>query len=203
MNAGLPFYLAPGEAQVKDEANVFYYGIGIEFVGMFGGAGDSFFGGLYSSIQHKREKKFLDRRLSHMYLTSYRLVFIHSHLSLLNKETLKNDILSEIPLDAIQGMSPGMKISSPSIEMPIRIQEGRMDNIAISFFGRVKAPFTSQERDAWIRLIEDTRSKYILSKNARSHEHLREDPLELLKLRFAKGEISKAEYEEMRAVLER
>ena len=53
--------------------------------------------------------------------------------------------------------------------------------------------------------FDQTRSsitdKWLLAINQQIHKKIQENPLEVLKLRFPKGEISKADYEEMKQVL--
>ncbi|MBI2075636.1 MAG: SHOCT domain-containing protein [Candidatus Aenigmarchaeota archaeon] len=57
-------------------------------------------------------------------------------------------------------------------------------------------PARIEERDEWINLIKKYKSS---SKNKNSSEI--EEPLKILKFRFAKGEISKKEYNQMKKEL--
>jgi hypothetical protein len=201
MNEQLPFLLKQGEKIILDAGSVQYYGIGITNIGFFGGGTlGRGFGGIATGTQVKREKSSLDAVNCHVYLTNSRIVFIKAKLSLLsmNKETKLENIFSEIPLEAIEGIYSGSKVLNPTVELAVKSPNGEINRIAFAFLA-VTFTWTVKrkrdvERDEWIKAI--TKCKADLSEKLPMEN--KENPLEILKLRYAKGELTKEEYDQIK-----
>ena len=127
-------------------------------------------------------------------LTNKRLIFfkkkgVFGDFNLLEREIPLNDI-SECTLE---------KSSLEGNKIKIQLKNGKSHflifpaKLAALAFGSV------YDFDQTKSSITD---KWLLAINQQIQKGVQENPLELLQLRFAKGEISKEEYEEMRQVLE-
>lgn len=207
----LPFYLLPDEEIVKDAAVIQYYGIGIITVGFGGGAiGDSGFGGgIFTSKQQKREKSVLDATNCHVYLTNKRLVFVKAafsmNLTAIN-EVAQETIFSDIPLNSIEGITPGTKFMiHATIDLSVRAPTGEINTISFAFLdnaGRSARDMFARnrrvaERDEFLKLIESKRQQFHDTAIKSQIKEDVEDPIKILKIRLAKGEITKEEYDEM------
>lgn len=208
----LPFYLQPGEEIVKDAPVIQYFGIGIINIGFGGGAiGDSGFGGgIFSSKQHKREKSIFDAESCHAYLTNKRIAFVRAFFDFaVTKETGLDTLFSDIPLNAIEGIQPGTKFFlHTTIDLSVRSSTGEINKISFAFLDSAGKSETGEntrykrtkERDEFLRLIEEGRHNFV-NTTITPVEKNTEDPIKILKIRFAKGEITKEEYEEMMEIL--
>jgi len=209
----LPFYLQPDEEIVKDAPVIQYYGVGIINIGFGGGAiGDSGIGGgIFSSKQHKREKSIFDAVNCHVYLTNKRIVFVRASFDLgVTKETGLDTIFSDIPLNAIEGITAGTKLYlHTTIDLSVRSPAGEINKISFAFLDAGGTPGTitagkyrrGSERDEFLNLIEIKRKEFfgdLVKPSVKKHD---EDPIKILKVRFAKGEITKEEYAEMMNLL--
>lgn len=205
----LPFYLQPNEEIVKDASVIQYYGVGIITVGFGGGAiGDSGFGGgIFTSKQHKREKSIFDAVNCHAYLTNKRIVFVRAAFDLgVTKETGLDTIFSDIPLNAIEGITPGIKLLlHTTIDLSVRSPTGEINKISFAFledgkksiFALSRRSQRESERDEFLSLIEVKRKEFSEEVLKSPDKKDVDDPIKILKIRFAKGEINKEEYEEM------
>ena len=199
----LPFILEQNEKFVLDAPSIFYYGVSIHYAGIFGGgAFNSLFGGFGSTQQVKREKSMWDAVECHVYLTNLRVVFVKAKTSLFSfREKKLENVISEIPLELIQGIVSGAKILNPTIELAVRIPDGSTNNVVFAFVGTVDYTVSPNrhtrlsERDQWAAMILQCRNKV---SERLSNASNAEDPLRVTKLRYAKGEITKEEYEQMR-----
>lgn len=214
----LPFILQEGEKLIKNASSAQYYGVGIINIGFVGGkmGGSGWFGGITTNQQKKREKSVFDAQNCHVYLTNKRIVFVKAKISLISgKETKLENIFCDIPLEFIEGIYTGTKFKiNPTIELSVRSLNGEINKLVFAFLkigsegvfqgmkNPVKGMFDAfkpariEERDEWINLIKKYKSS---SKNKNSSEI--EEPLKILKFRFAKGEISKKEYNQMKKEL--
>lgn len=193
----IPFLLQSGEKVLRVVKDSFFYGIGIVNFGTFAGGSGSVFGGVSSSTTKKREKSIWDSHPCFGYLTNQRLVFV----------ALKHDqpekVSCTIPLDLVEAANPGTKLSMPTVDISVKQPTGEVNVVSFDlrpertgFFGRKPR---NQERDDWIVEIKKVREDY-LSAQSKSKTNS-DDPLAILRIRYAKGEISKAEYEEMQKLL--
>ena len=71
----------------------------------------------------------------------------------------------------------------------------------LCFSGKASAFLIGSGYD-FIQSQQSETQKWFLAINQQIQKGFQENPLKLLQVRFAKGEISKAEYEEMKQVLE-
>lgn len=196
----IPFLLRQGEVVLLDASSIQYYGVGIENIGFIAGGVSDFglFGGVTSNWQKKREKSMLDMQWCHVYLTNLRIIFVEAKTGFFSsKETKLGKLFSEIPLGTIEGVYAGTKLGNPTTELSVKSTGGEIDKIAFCF-SWVSGELRIQERDNWIKSI--LRYKSDLQKN-NSNEDKRVDPLQIIRLRYAKGEITKEQYEQMRHAL--
>lgn len=215
MDSNTPFRLQPNENIVEDAPVMQYFGVAMINVALAGGGiGDSGFGGgIVTSKQHKREKSIFDAKNCHVYLTNKRLVFVNAVFNIrATEEKRLEGIFSDIDLSTIEGLTPSTKFKLHStIDLSVRSASGEFDKISFSFLdqgGKNPKAFGSkrrfQERDEFLQLIQETinndTSESELQQMNRP-EISNEDPLTVLKVRFAKGEISKEEFEEISKLL--
>lgn len=198
-----PFILQRNEKLVMDASSVYYYGVSIHYDGTFvGGAFSSLFGGIASTKQVKREKSWFDSVQCHVYLTDLRIVFVKAKTGLFStKEKGLENVVSEIPLELIQAIVSGKKMLDPTVELAVKAPDGSTNNVAFSFIGTFDRTTSANEhtrlleRDEWAQAI--LRHRENISERS-SNAGDAEDPLKILKLRYAKGEITKEEYDQMR-----
>ncbi len=205
----VPFFLQTDENIIKDASVIQYYGFGIINVGFGGGAiGDSGFGGgIFTSKQHKREKSVFDAVNCHVYLTNKRLVFVKASINLgATEETGLDTIFSDIPLNLIESIKPDTKFMvHATIDLSVRTPSGEINKISFAFIdtGGKKSLMSFEryrrqpERDEFLKLIELYRQKIHENIEKPKIKDDAEDPLKIIKLRYAKGEITKEEYNEM------
>lgn len=189
MPAVLPFNLQPDEAVLKDAPLISYdTQTKQDFVG--------------TAINMKNST------LTHAYLTDRRLVFIETQVKFEGsiifggdqKEVGFGNMLSDIPFSSIEGVSPNTSLLSKGvIDLAKRLPDGGINKISLVFI-KGRGPERVPERDEWIRLIESYR-KTALENIAQPPAGEADDPLKILKLRFAKGEITKEEYTEIMELL--
>jgi hypothetical protein len=146
--------------------------------------------------------------LTHAYLTDKRLVFIETQVKFEGsiifggdqKEVGFGNMLSDIPFNSIEAVSPNTSLLSKGvIDLAKRSPDGGINKISLVFI-KGRGPERVPERDEWIRMIESYR-KTAVENTVQPTAGDAEDPLKILKLRFAKGEITKDEYAEMSALL--
>jgi hypothetical protein len=196
----IPFILNQGEKVILDTSSVQYYGVGITNVGFFGGGAFSgLFGGITTSQQTKREKSFWDAQNCHVYLTNLRIVFVKAKLGFANKEAKLENVISVIPLEAIEGIYAGSKLMNPTAELSVKFLSGEINKIAFAFLSvGLSTSFKHKrgsERDEWIKTLEKCRA------DVTQNVPIDEEPLRILKLRYAKGEVTKDEYEQIKKEL--
>lgn len=214
MSGDLPFILREGEEVIKEASVIQYYGVGIVTVGLGGGgiSSSGLAGGIMTSKQHKREKSIFDSTNCHAYLTNERIVFIKAYFNLsVSKEKGLENIFSDISLEYIEGIYPSTKLKThTTIDLSVRSPDGTINKISFAFLDSaagmgLKRYKRAVERDDFIAAIEEQRKRSCDNKpNQLSQSSVRsdEDPIKLLKIRYAKGEITKEEYEEMKSLLE-
>ncbi len=189
--ADLPFILQRGEKLIRD-VQAQYFGVALVSIGVVGGnvSGSNWFGGVSRSKLVKREKSIADAQNCHAYLTNRRIVFV--------KRTITGKlqgIFNDIHLENIQGIYSSTKfLVMPTVDLAVRSPSGEIDKIAFAF---QKIENKVEERDKWVKLIKQY-------KGSASSEAVEDDetPLKILKLRYAKGEISKKEFEKMKKEFE-
>ena len=201
----LPFILRQGEQLLLDAPSIHYHGVGVENIGFFGGgASGALFGGVAYSEQKKREKSIWDAQFCHAYLTNLRAVFVKAKTSLFssgNRETKLENVISDVDIQTVQGIVSGKKWWDPTVELAVKLPDGSVNNIAFAFL-RISSEGSASgghprlpERDEWVRMIHQCVENPLKSPASVGDE---EDPLRVLKLRYAKGEITKEQYEDMR-----
>lgn len=178
----LPFFSDHGEEVIRD-TSLILYGVDKKF----------FLAG--TDFDYKKSIS------SHLYLTDKRLVFVNTDIrgkSIFSSECdekILGTINKEIPLDSINSISAAEESYLKSlIDLSFYSNDGKVNSIRIIFFSIGKD--RTKERDEWINLIRTYKQKLpqsILDENG--------DPIKILKVRYAKGEITKKEYEEMLNVL--
>ena len=110
------------------------------------------------------------------------------------------ELISEVPLELIQGIVSGKKTLNPTIELAVKVPDGSTNNIVFAFVGVTDYSTSPHkhtrllERDKWAQMILECRDS--ISKRL-SDTVDGEDPLKVLKMRYAKGEITKEEYEQI------
>jgi hypothetical protein len=170
-------------------------------------------GGLVTSKQHKREKSVFDAINCHVYLTNIRLVFVKASFNLsVTEEKKLEGIFSDIDLSTIEGIVPGTKFNIHStIDLSVRSPNGEINKISVAFLdtgGKIKRSMFSRyvrapERDAFLESIQlNIKKKTEGTESNVKSEFSNDEPLKILKIRFAKGEISREEYEEMSKLME-
>jgi len=192
-----PFILGQQEKLVLDAPHMTYFGVSVHNIGAFGGGTYSgLFGGLTSSKQVKREKSIWDAIPCHAYVTNLRVLFVKAKRNILSgRDTKLQNVISDISLDSIEGIVSGAKLGSPTVELAVKFPDGSINNIAFAFLALGFNKPRLAERDEWIKMIGQCRANVPKSlSTAADHD----DPLKVLKLRYAKGEITKEEYEQMR-----
>jgi len=205
MNQNLPFILNPDEKLIIDSSLAGYTGMKIENMGFFGMGitGSGLGGGLTTSTQHKTEGNILDSRRVHIYLTNKRFIAAIAKQNFLGTEEHSvGTVHSDIALQSIVGimaqpyMLLGTKVGE-AIELSVKAPSGDVDNITISFVTRHRA-LRTDERDNWIRLIREQIeiNRKVIQKPSDS-----EDPVNIVKMRYAKGEITAEQYNEMLEIL--
>lgn len=192
----IPFLLRQSEVVLLDASSIRYYGVGIENIGLVAGGVSDFglFGGVTSSWQKKREKSILDMQECHAYLTNCRIVFAEAETGFFSgKETKLGKLFGEVPLGIIEGIYAGTKFGDPTVELAVKSTGGEIDKIAFCF-SWVSGERT-KERDRWTESILKCKSDL---QKSNSNEVKEIDPLQVIKLRYAKGEITKEQYEQMK-----
>ncbi len=201
----LPFILGQQEKLVLDAPSIHYHGVGVESIGLLGGgASGGLFGGVTYSQQKKREKSMWDAQFCHAYLTNLRVVFVKAKTSFFSsdsRETKLENVISDVDIQMVQGIVSGKKGWDPTVELAVKLPDGSVNNIAFAFLvtsGKRSASGGHPrltERDEWVRMINQCIAN---SRKGPASVAGDEDPLRVLKLRYAKGEITKDEYEQMR-----
>lgn len=208
----VPFCLSDGEQVIRDADGIIWSGAGAGRMHIW----DAGTGSLVSvsailstvgTMMVKKVSKKIDRKMVHVYLTSERLVFMNSsatavvNLHLPGETPSDTNMLYEIPLETIKVISPVTRLGAPSIEIQKRSSQGIIDTLALGFSTGGDAA-NPKDRDEWLGLVEDRRTQLVRRKVAREGQVVSpEDPMLILKLRYAKGEISKEQYGEMKAEL--
>jgi len=145
-----------------------------------------------------------DAQNSHVYFTDRRLVAVKADIAFFGgSEKSLGNVISEIPYEQIVGVQPGTKLGHSTIDLSVKSPSGEMNGISILFLMETSGFKTNKrtsERDDCIQTILEMREKDIQPKVAPAVSQM-EDPIQTLKLRYAKGEISKAEFEDMMQVL--
>ena len=206
MEQKVPFILEPSEKIILDTTPVQYYGVGISNIGFFGGGqSNSLFGGVTTGMQTKREKSMWDATNCHVYLTNIRIVFVKAQVTFLGyKEKKLENVISEIPFSAIKRIGTGTKMMNPTVELSVKSPSGQIDNLVFAMLGGVSKELKTK-RDEWVKAIEKCVaefSKNIPGDTPKTNKQNEEDPLKILKLRFAKGEITSEEYQQIKDALE-
>lgn len=208
-----PFILKHGETIIRDASSIEYYGVAIQSTGFIGGGMfGGLFGGITSSTQKTLQKSIYNAESCHVYLTNRRLVFVKAKRNILtHKETKIENIFSEIPLELIGGVYEGKKLYQPTVDLSVKSPSGEINTIAFAFLqvgfravlnrptlgGGIDMSGRVTARDEWIKLIINCKSN-LLKDVSRGNS---EEPIEILKLRYAKGEITKEEYDQMKTTL--
>ena len=141
----------------------------------------------------------LNRKAGKLVLTNKHLIFLKKS-GFLSTKYEKN---SEVALDEIAECFSDISYLG-GCKMIIKFKDGKKGVITFPgsgtqlLFGGIDSHVQTQkaQSDRWISAINNAKQKTDLnSKN--------NDPLHLLQIRYARGEISKAEYEEMKEVIKK
>ena len=190
----LPFLLQPDERLEATAMNMQYRGPTMITSTLGGGlGGDHLFGGIATSKSQKRENSAFDAKSCDCYLTNHRLVLV--------KHGSKGGIAGNIPLKAIQALSAGSFISGQNIQLSFQGAQG-VDNASIIFVAKLYGDdrLRKAERDVFL-----TRTRELLDLGLKTSAvpvaAPAEDPMQVLKMRLAKGEITPQQFEEMKKLL--
>lgn len=208
----VPFCLSDGEQVIRDADGIIWSGAGAGRMHIW----DAGTGSLVSvtailttagTMLVRKVSKKVDRKTVHVYLTSERLVFMNSsatavvNLHMPGETPSETSMLYEIPLEITKVILPVTRLGAPSIEIQKGSSQGHIDTLALGFSTGGDTA-NRKDRDEWLGLVEDCRSQLVRRKGSREgHVVSPEDPMLILKLRYAKGEISKEQYSEMQAEL--
>lgn len=208
----VPFCLSDGEQVIRTTDGIIWSGTGAGRLHV----GDAGFGSLVSvsailstvgTMLVKKVSKKIDRKTVHVYLTSERLVFMSTsatatvNLHVPGGTPSDANMLYEIPFENIKVISPVVRLGAPSIEIQKGSPQGHIDALALGF-SKGDDIDNAKERDEWLRLVEDCRTELDSRRLAPERQvSSPEDPVRILKLRYARGEISKELYREMMAEL--
>ena len=201
MTSEAPFLLKQDEQIITDSTYILYYGVGYATTGFYSaGMAHGLIGGISTAYTRKMEKSIHNAVDCHPYLTNKRLVFLKSNISLLTgKETKIEGIMSDIPLENIEAAIPSTKfLFNPTIDVSVRSANGEIDLISFAFLVRSIFQERTDERDNFLELLKKhwnmARARAKVSTNG-------EDPINIIKNRLAKGEITFEQYQKMMEVL--
>ena len=138
--------------------------------------------------------EFESHGLRNLILTNKRLIFLGKKSIFGKYDTL--DIA--IPLENVLQFTLDKGWLSGN-EAILELKNGSKSRLCFS--GKASAFLIGSGYD-FIQSQQSETQKWFLAINQQIHKGFQDNPLKLLQLRFAKGEISKEEYEEMKQVLE-
>jgi len=195
----LPFILQPGEEIVDEAGDIEYRGMVITSFGSYvGGNIDSLFGGFTTSKIRKQEAGILDAKKVFLHLTNLRLVFSGPYVD--------DPVISEIPLSAIIGVTPadwtflGATLGG-KIMLSVKVPAGDVEKIGLSFHGRKdgaeKKSDSFARRDEWLKIINNQIRAFKIIQNTQQKSLDADDPVNVAKLRLARGEITPQEFKEI------
>jgi hypothetical protein len=136
--------------------------------------------------------------MCYAYLTNQRLVFVH-------QVGKTRDVVGDVPLDAIEGLTSDKVFIGPSIVLSVPGTSG-IDHLSVVFAGGQGDDPTDRhrngERDKWMARIKELRDAAVNAPApAQATAAPAEDPVQVLKVRRAKGEITPQQYEDMKKLL--
>lgn len=189
----LPFILQNDECFLKK--------IGFQYIGneiittssSMGLYGSGLFAGMGTA---KTRKKKAGGIFATAYFTNKRLVVTETQFKLFGG-TKEGDIISMIGYDKIQGITPRKFIRAHNIDLVVKDHDGSIANITLNIGPKEK------ERDELIKIIQDNREKLIHKGETVDKKLELTDPLQILKIRLAKGEISEKEFKELSELLKK
>ncbi len=179
----IPFILRPGENVIMTADKVQYRGPTIIADTLGGFAGSGGLGGFGARTkQRKREGSFLDAVMASIYLTNERLIVAKEGWH-------KHGLAAELELHELRAVQSGKTFIGPAIEIAVPSGSG-VDNLSIIFIRQYRNA-RDEERDAWLVALKKGSERPVppIVRPAT------EDPLTVLKMRLARGEISEEEYE--------
>ncbi len=187
----LPFILETDET-LLNAIDIQYFGSEISTsssnVGLYG---SGLIVGVGSSKTRKKKVGFFGGKLARAYFTNKRLVVTEKKITMFSG-VKEGEIIAIIDYDKIQGITPRKFVRAYNIDLVVKDFDGSPVNVSLNI-----GPDES-ERDQFITLIKENREK-LLNRDAKKPEL--EDPLTILKIRLAKGEIAKQEFEELSALI--
>lgn len=190
----MPFILRTGETVVLRAGSLQYRGAAL-IADTIGGATAPLGVGAFGARtkQRKREGSMLDMEKATGFLTNERVVFARDGWR-------KTGLLAEFELSELLAMKPTKTLTGVAIEFAMRTPSG-VDNITVVFTNAPKlvpgAGVRTEERDGWLAGMASVRGAKSEASTTPAN-----DPMTELKMRFARGEISAAEYDAMRRVLQ-
>jgi len=167
-----------GSEVITSSSNVGLYGSGLIV-------------GVGSSKTRKKKAGFFGGKLARAYFTNKRLIVTEKKITMFSG-VKEGEIIAIIDYDKIQGITPRKFVRAHNIDLVVKDFNGSPVSVSLNIGS------DESERDQFIRLIKENREKLIHRDSKKSEL---EDPLSILKIRLAKGEISKKEYEELSALL--
>jgi len=155
----------------------------------FGIYSGGIFGGSSSSKASYIRGEITDGIISHVYLTNQRLILCKAGYSLFKGNTSIGDMYKSFDLNIINGVYLGKKGRK---KYEVEIEAG--DKFLLDFDDKheIGLHFYNELEDLILKLKNIDKYK---------EENIITDAMEILKLRYAKGEITKEQYEEMKNTL--
>jgi hypothetical protein len=198
MDTNTSFVLNPNEA-IIDEVKVIYEGKSLLF--------DTFSYGIVKTIGFiqsttRQREEFLEKCYCNLILTNQRIVFIQV-IERLGKDAKLGPLYSSIPLNLIDSIHTKSKLVKGGFYLILSINSKPHNNeVRIDFLDDKefrKKPKNQQQPEYWVKLIGNSirNSLQQVSPSVTIDQDplkILQDPIKILKMRFAKGEISEDEY---------
>jgi len=153
----LTFILEKGEKISREIKDIQYTGVAYVMHGFGSGLATSTNSnvslgtGLFSGKQIKREGSIFDAKSAYLYVTNKRLVFCGIKQTLWKANVGIGTPIAEISYKTIKGMTKGIKLSNPCIDISVPGERGGIDTVKISFlsgmFNKEKQVEKEKERN--------------------------------------------------------
>jgi len=187
MTVDFPFRLLRDE-KVLFDSNLFLIDYVLDTkssnIGLFGGG---LFGGISAGKTRHAEDHFTKGITSHGYITNRRLVFFKSDYGIFSGYGKIREMFRDIPLEEVQGV-----YFKEKHRKKFKIEIVADKTFTIDFGDK------HRNGEKWLSILSHVRDK---GHSLQRESPLIEDPAQILKLRLAKGEITKEEYVDLLKLL--